>query len=70
MNGLFLRKGRTPALPLEAAMRMMDTKGVEGAPAIAKLVKGYEDFLSKELDVDIGQTHVREFSAMKSIFFP
>jgi 2',3'-cyclic-nucleotide 2'-phosphodiesterase (5'-nucleotidase family) len=51
----------------EAAMRMMDTKGVEGDPAIAKLVKGYEDFLSKELDVDIGQTHVELDSRRKSV---
>jgi 2',3'-cyclic-nucleotide 2'-phosphodiesterase (5'-nucleotidase family) len=51
----------------EAAMRMIDTKGVEGDPAIAKLVKGYEDFLSKELDVDIGQTHVELDSRRKSV---
>ena len=51
----------------EAAMRMMDTKGVEDEPANAKLVKGYEDFLSKELDVEIGQTHVELDSRRKSV---
>ena len=40
-------KGGRQRFRWEAAMRMMDTKGVEGDPAIAKLVKGYEDFLSK-----------------------
>ena len=60
-------KGGRQRFRWEAAMRMMDTKGVEGDPAIAKLVKGYEDFLSKELDVDIGQTHVDLDSRRKSV---
>ena len=60
-------KGGRQRFRWEAAMRMMDTKGVEGDPAIAKLVKGYEDFLSKELDVDIGQTHVELDSRRKSV---
>jgi len=42
----------------EAAMRMIDTRGVEDDPAVAKIVKDYEKFLSSELDVNIGQTHV------------
>ena len=40
----------------EADMRFVDTKDIPEDGAIAAKVKGYEKFLSKELDIEIGKT--------------
>jgi len=40
----------------EADMRFVDTKDIPEDRAIAAKVKGYEKFLSKELDIEIGKT--------------
>ena len=40
----------------EADMRFVDTKNIPEDGAIAAKVKGYEKFLSKELDIEIGKT--------------
>ena len=40
----------------EADMRFVDTKHIQEDEAIASKVKGYEKYLSKELDIEIGKT--------------
>ena len=40
----------------EADMRFVDTKHIQEDEAIAAKVKGYEKYLSKELDIEIGKT--------------
>ena len=37
-------------------MRFVDTKHIQEDEAIASKVKGYEKYLSKELDIEIGKT--------------
>jgi 2',3'-cyclic-nucleotide 2'-phosphodiesterase (5'-nucleotidase family) len=40
----------------EADMRFVDTKNISEDATIASKVKGYDKFLSKELDIEIGKT--------------
>ncbi len=40
----------------EADMRFVDTINVSEDATIASKVKGYDKFLSKELDIEIGKT--------------
>ena len=40
----------------EADMRFVDTKNIPEDATIASKVKGYDKFLSKELDIEIGKT--------------
>ncbi|MBC8258414.1 MAG: 5'-nucleotidase C-terminal domain-containing protein [SAR324 cluster bacterium] len=51
----------------EADMRMVDTKNVAEDAAIASKVKGYEDRLSKELDIEIGSTSTELDSRRKTV---
>ncbi|MGA0406250.1 MAG: bifunctional metallophosphatase/5'-nucleotidase [bacterium] len=51
----------------EASMQMIDTKNVHSDRYIAGLTKGYEDFLSNLLDVEIGNTAVEVDSRRPSV---
>ena len=51
----------------EADMRMVDTLNVSEDTAIAAKVKGYEDRLSKELDIKIGTTTTELDSRRKTV---
>ena len=51
----FMKRGKK-RFDWEADMRFVDTKDIPEDGAIAAKVKGYEKFLSKELDIEIGKT--------------
>ena len=51
----FMKRGKK-RFDWEADMRFVDTKDIPEDRAIAAKVKGYEKFLSKELDIEIGKT--------------
>jgi len=50
----------------EADMRFVDTKHIPGDKAIAAKVQSYEEYLSKELDIEIGKTST-ELDSRKKI---
>jgi len=51
----------------EADMRFVDTKNIPEDETIAAKVKGYEKYLSKELDIEIGKTITQLDSRKKTV---
>ena len=62
-----LEKDGKSSFQWEAAMQMIDTRDVADHPQIAGMVKKYEDFLSQELDVEIGSALVEVDSRRDSV---
>ncbi len=62
----FMKRGKK-RFNWEADMRFVDTKDIPEDGAIAAKVKSYEDFLSKELDIEIGKTTTELDSRKKTV---
>ena len=62
----FMKRGKK-RFDWEADMRFVDTKDIPEDGAIAAKVKSYEDFLSKELDIEIGKTTTELDSRKKTV---
>jgi 2',3'-cyclic-nucleotide 2'-phosphodiesterase (5'-nucleotidase family) len=62
----FMKRGKK-RFSWEADMRIMDTKNVPEDAAIASKVKEYKKFLSKELDIEIGETTTQLDSRRKIV---
>ena len=62
----FMKRGKK-RFDWEANMRFVDTKDIPEDGAIAAKVKSYEDFLSKELDIEIGKTTTELDSRKKTV---
>jgi len=62
----FMKRGKK-RFSWEADMRIVDTKNVPEDAAIASKVKEYKKFLSKELDIEIGETTTQLDSRRKIV---